>query len=122
MNLNGKTNKRMNDNLHRYWVFGLYPSSWYSKQTKEKHDVSLRKRRTQQNRFFPSPENGNRSTFRNVVFFLSLFLIPGRWIESENPISLKVIHHRQNPIVINCIIWNFTIFTLHQMLLRRSNE
>jgi hypothetical protein len=28
-----------------------------------------------------------------------LFLIPGRWIESENPISLKVIHHRQNPIV-----------------------
>jgi hypothetical protein len=28
-----------------------------------------------------------------------LFLIPGRWIESENPIFLKVIHHRQNPIV-----------------------
>jgi hypothetical protein len=35
------------------------------------------------------------------VFFLSLFLIPGRWIKSENPISLKVIHHRQNPIVTN---------------------
>jgi hypothetical protein len=49
--------------------------------------------------FFPSPEDGNRSSFRNVVFFLSLFLIPGRWIKSKNPISLKVIHHHQNPIV-----------------------
>jgi hypothetical protein len=45
------------------------------------------------------PEDGNRSSFRNVVLFLSLFFIPGRWIESENPISLKVIHHRQNLIV-----------------------
>jgi hypothetical protein len=32
---------------------------------------------------------------------LVCFLIPGRWIKSETPISLKVIHHRQNPIVIN---------------------
>jgi hypothetical protein len=32
--------------------------------------------------------------------FLSLILIPGRWIESKNPIFLKVIHHRQNRIVI----------------------
>jgi hypothetical protein len=39
--------------------------------------------------FFPSPEDGNRSSFRNVVFLLSLFLIPGRWIRSENPISPK---------------------------------
>jgi hypothetical protein len=28
---------------------------------------------TQQNRFFPSPEDGNRSSFRNVVFFLVCF-------------------------------------------------
>jgi hypothetical protein len=27
---------------------------------------------------------------------LVCFLIPGRWIKSGNPISLKVIHHRQN--------------------------
>jgi hypothetical protein len=32
---------------------------------------------------------------------LVCFLIPGRWIKSKNPISLKAIHHRQNPIVTN---------------------
>jgi hypothetical protein len=34
---------------------------------------------------------------------------PGRWIESGNLMSLKVIHHRQNPIVTN---W-FRGFTSH---------
>jgi hypothetical protein len=32
-------------------------------------------------------------------FSLVCFLILGQWIKSENPISLKVIHHRRNPIV-----------------------
>jgi hypothetical protein len=36
---------------------------------------------------------------KQIQFSLVCFLIPGRWIKSENPISLKVIHHRQNPIV-----------------------
>jgi hypothetical protein len=49
-----------------------------------------------------APEDGNRSSFRNVVFPLVCFLIPGRWIQSENSIFLKVIHHRQNPIVTKC--------------------
>jgi hypothetical protein len=48
-------------------------------------------------------------SFRNIGFpkrlvFLSLFLIPGRWVESENPIFLEVIHHRQNPIVTTCTV------------------
>jgi hypothetical protein len=41
------------------------------------------------------------------VFPLVCFLIPGRWIESENPISQKVIHHRQNPIVTTSFILVF---------------
>jgi hypothetical protein len=45
--------------------------------------------------------------FRNIEFSDSIHRPgikkqtkgPGRWIESENSIFLKVIHHRQNPIV-----------------------
>jgi hypothetical protein len=37
-------------------------------------------------------------------FSLVCFLIPERWIESENSIFLKVIHHRQNPKVTTYII------------------
>jgi hypothetical protein len=63
-------------NFQKYWVFGLDPGrSFYG---------------TQQNRFFfLAPEDGNRSSFRNVVFPLVCFLIPGRWIESENSIFLN---------------------------------
>jgi hypothetical protein len=36
----------------------------------------------------PSPEDGNRSSFRNVVFFIVIHEKSGRWTKSENPISL----------------------------------
>jgi hypothetical protein len=52
----------------------------------------------QQNRCLPSPEDGNRSSFRNVVFLSPNSLESGRWTKSENPLILCVIHHRQNPI------------------------
>jgi hypothetical protein len=42
------------------------------------------------------------------VFPLVCFLIPGRWIESENSIFLKVIHHRQNPIVKTDVVVSLT--------------
>jgi hypothetical protein len=35
----------------------------------------------------PSPENGNRSSFRNVVF--SSFYNTGRWTKSKNPVILS---------------------------------
>jgi hypothetical protein len=44
------------------------------------------------------------------------FLIPGRWIESENSIFLKVIHHRQNPIVTTCTILFWIFHGLPQSL------
>jgi hypothetical protein len=44
-----------------YWVFGLCPSSGFFLNSKGK---------TQQSRCLPSPEDGNRSSFRNGVFFL----------------------------------------------------
>jgi hypothetical protein len=68
------------------------------KQTKENHDVS-ETGSVSVLRFFPSPEDGNRSSFRNVVVFLSLFFNTRTMDKSENPISLKVIHHCQNPIL-----------------------
>jgi hypothetical protein len=46
----------------------------------------------------PSPEDGNRSSFRNVVFLSSNSLESGRWTKSENPLILCVIHHCQNRI------------------------
>jgi hypothetical protein len=54
------------------------------------------------------------------VFFLSLFLIPGRWIESESPVSLKVIHHRQNPIVTTSNLSAFAKPTLTNSLLKTT--
>jgi hypothetical protein len=53
---------------------------------------------TQQSRRLPSPEDENRSRFRNVVFLSSNSLESGRWTKSENPLILCVIHHRPNPI------------------------
>jgi hypothetical protein len=43
-----------------------------------------------------SLEDGNRSTFQNVVF--SSFQNTRRWKKSKNPVILSVIHHRQNPL------------------------
>jgi hypothetical protein len=44
----------------------------------------------------PSPEDGYRSNFQNVVF--SSFLEPPAMEKSKNPVILNVIHHRQNPL------------------------
>jgi hypothetical protein len=46
--------------------------------------------------FLLSPEDGNRSSFRNAV--VSSSYNSGRWTESTNPVILNVIHHRQNPL------------------------
>jgi hypothetical protein len=43
-----------------------------------------------------SPEEGNRSSFRNAVF--SSFENTVRWTLSKTPTILSVIHHRQNPM------------------------
>jgi hypothetical protein len=51
---------------------------------------------TQQSRYLSfSPEDGNRSSFRNVVF--SCIYNSRRWTKPTNPVILNVIHHRQNP-------------------------
>jgi hypothetical protein len=56
-----------------------------------------------------SPEDKNRSSFRNVVF--SSLWNTERWRESKNPVILSVIHHRQNPIESTRIIGK--IFVCH---------
>jgi hypothetical protein len=68
-----------------YWVFGLCPSSSIL-ETRE-HNVS-------ETRCYPSPEDKNRSTFRNTVF--SIFLNTRRLRRSKNPVILSIIHHCQN--------------------------
>jgi hypothetical protein len=40
------------------------------------------------------PQDGNRSGFRNVVFFRSI----RRWTKSKNMIPPTTMHHRQNPL------------------------
>jgi hypothetical protein len=45
----------------------------------------------------PSPDKGNRSSFRNVVFS-DVFQNTGRWTKSKTPVIPSVIHHRQNPL------------------------
>jgi hypothetical protein len=48
---------------------------------------------------FPHLRTETDAVSETSCFSLVCFLIPGRWRKSENPVSLKVIHHRQNPIV-----------------------
>jgi hypothetical protein len=43
-----------------------------------------------------SPEDGNRSSFRNVVF--SSFYNTGRWAKSENSVIWSPIYRCQNPL------------------------
>jgi hypothetical protein len=97
-----------------YWVFGLFPSSGILKTRKldvsetglfsssgegETPTLLGSLERANLNHwtegFPPSPEDGNRPSFRNVVF--SSFWNTGRWTKSKNPVILNVIHHRQNP-------------------------
>jgi hypothetical protein len=68
-------------NTWDYWVLGLYPFSEYS----EEHEwlrsaLSKGLNRTESPTL--SSENGNRSSFRNVVFFLNT----GRYTKSKNPV------------------------------------
>jgi CCR4-NOT transcriptional regulation complex NOT5 subunit len=44
----------------------------------------------------PSPEEGNSSSSRNLVFFRSS-QSPERWPKSETPVTPSVIPHRQTP-------------------------
>jgi hypothetical protein len=45
--------------------------------------------------FLKGPEDGNKSSFRNVDILL--IYNTGRWRKSINPVLLSVIQHRQNP-------------------------
>jgi hypothetical protein len=76
----------------RYWVFelSLTEVQWLRLAlSKGPHRVG----------FFPHLKTKTDPVSETSCSCLVCFLIPGRWIESENPISLKVIHHRQHPIV-----------------------
>jgi hypothetical protein len=57
--------------------------------------LALSKRPNRVGVVVPSPEDGNRSSFRNVVF--SGFYNTGQWTTSKTPVILSVIQHRQNP-------------------------
>jgi hypothetical protein len=52
--------------------------------------------------FPPPPDDGNRSSFRNVVF--SSFYSTGRWKKSKNPVILTDIHHHQNSLEFICFV------------------
>jgi hypothetical protein len=78
--------------LQNYWVFGLFPSSGILESTTfRKLDLfpSLGEGRGEDT---PSPEDGKRSSFQNVVFSR----IPDNGKSPKNPVILCVIHHRQN--------------------------
>jgi hypothetical protein len=64
---------------------------------------------TQYSRCLPSPEDGNRSSFRNVVLFPYNYLESGRWTKSENPVILCI----NNPVYTNCFNL-FNIYTFFQ--------
>jgi hypothetical protein len=49
---------------------------------------------------FVLPEDGRRSSFRNVVILLKY----GRWAKSKKPLLQIITHHRQNPLD---FIYNF---------------
>jgi hypothetical protein len=84
---------RFSDFIHRTGI---------KKQTKEKQVQWLRltlSKGPNKIGFFPHLRTETDPVSETSCFSLVCFLIPGRWIKSKNPISLKVIHHRQNPIV-----------------------
>jgi hypothetical protein len=45
----------------------------------------------------PSPEDGNRSSFRNVVCFV-VSRIPDDGQSPKNPVIMNIMHHRRNPL------------------------
>jgi hypothetical protein len=73
--------------IQRYWVFGLCPSSGFFLNNNEKHNVS---------------ETGSVSVLRwgkTPTLLGPLERANLNHCQSENPISLCVIHHCQNPVV-----------------------
>jgi hypothetical protein len=84
-----------------YWVFGLRPSSDFLKN--RDHNVSetgsvqrlklALSKRSNRVGVSLSPEDGNRSNFRNVVFSKTR-----RWTKSRNQVILSVIQHHQSPL------------------------
>jgi hypothetical protein len=48
---------------------------------------------------FPHLRTETDPVSETLCFFIVIWEKSGRWTKSENPISLCVIHHRQNPIV-----------------------
>jgi hypothetical protein len=50
----------------------------------------------------PSPEDGNRSRFRNAV--LSAIWNSIRWTKCRNPVILSVIQHCQNPYILLILV------------------
>jgi hypothetical protein len=74
-------------------------------------DINL----SQQSRCLSSSEDGNRSSFRNVVFLSSNSLESGRWTKSENPLILCVVHHPQNPIESTHLSLCFIIYPQYEI-------
>jgi hypothetical protein len=63
---------------------------------------------------FPSPEDGRRTSFRNVVI-LYFYISSGRWTKSRRQLVLNVIHHRQN-----LLEFTFCMFRLIKAIIRHS--
>jgi hypothetical protein len=58
--------------------------------------------------FLPSPENGNSSSARNVVF--STYLEFRTMNEVKELVILIVIHHRQNPLESTCWVMYVIVY------------
>jgi hypothetical protein len=65
-------------NTWNYWVFGFCPSPGILKNTEE-HNVSE-----------TGSEDGNRFSFRNIVFF-SVLRNTGQWTKYKTPVILRVL-------------------------------
>jgi hypothetical protein len=54
-----------------------------------------------------SPEDGSRTTFRNVVILILVTLFSGGWKKSKNPLLHNIVHHRQNLLefIKTCIVF-----------------
>jgi hypothetical protein len=64
-----------------------------------------------------APENGNKSSFRNVAFYS--FQNTLRWTNSGNLVILSVIHHRHNsleysgtPCICNCLLHSIVLLKI----------
>jgi hypothetical protein len=67
----------------------------------------------------PSPENGRRTTFRNVVILIAVILFFGRWKKSKNPLLHNNVHRRQN--LLGFTQNNYRHGTLQALYITRSS-